>query len=609
MSQRKTRVSITLSELVLSFVLAILTVSIFPPPARAELISFWQQKVEAELLAKAEAEEIEFLVYLAEQADLSHAVDLPTKLARGRYVYTTLTGLAARTQPSVVAALEAEGARTKRFWIANLIWARGSIQALETVARLQKVQWIYGNWPIEVEKDVPIAPGATLSKSPSEIEWNISLVSGPDVWAEGNIGQGGVIGGIDTGYDWDHPALINQYRGWNGGAADHNYHWHDAIHSGGGSCGPDSPEPCDDGSHGTHTMGIMVGDDGGANQIGLAPGARWIGCRCMDVGFGTPASYTECLQWMVAPTDLNDQNPNPDLAPDAINNSWVCPENEGCVDPDVLRSVVENVRAAGIFVVASAGNNGSDCASVQFPLAIYDAVFSVGSTDFEDIISGFSSRGPVIVDGSDRLKPDIVAPGQGVRSCIPGDDYASMSGTSMAGPHVAALVALLVTTNPDFQGHVDQLENFIRFSAVPMTHPFQNCGGVSGQEVPNNTYGFGRIDAYAAHLLIDGFVVDTPDAAVPPLAMRLLPNHPNPFNPTTVIRYELPTRSVATLTVYDLTGRRVRLLVQGKMQAAGGHDVTWNGRNDHGRAVPSGVYIYRLEANGERQTRRMALVR
>jgi len=593
----------------IAFSIALILLTVGPNGSRGELASFWQEKVEPTLLAKSEAGEVEFLITLVEQADLKPAVNLPTKLAKGRYVYETLTAVADLTQPFVIAALTAEGAQHKRFWIANMIWARGSGAALEKVARLEVVHRIYGNWPIQVEKTYPTAPNVRQGKTPRSIEWNISLVGGPEVWAEGNTGQAAVIGGIDTGYDWEHPALINKYRGWNGSSADHNYHWHDAIHTGGGDCGPNSLEPCDDGSHGTHTMGIMVGDDGGANQIGLAPGAQWIGCRCMDEGFGTPATYTECLQWMIAPTDLNDQNANPDLAPDVISNSWVCPDWEGCIDPNVLLTVVESLRAAGIFVVASAGNNGSDCESVQYPIAIYDAVFTVGSTDDVDEISGFSSRGPVTVDSSNRLKPDIVAPGQSVRSCVPGGNYVSQSGTSMAGPHVAALVALLVTSNPALRGQTDQLEEFIRISALPLIHPTQNCGGVSGLEIPNNTYGYGRIDAYAAHQLAEDYLSETPEPGAPTAGLRLLPNNPNPFNPMTLIRYELPIRSVVSLTIFDLTGRKVRELVSGKDQAAGPHSVTWNGQDGEGYGVPSGVYIYRVEAGGERQSRRMTLIR
>src|SRR4029077_4971644 len=143
------------------------------------------------------------------------------------------------------------------------------------------------------------------------IEPGINWINAPDVWAQGFTGQGVVVGGNDTGYRWTHLALKNQYRGWDGSAADHNFNWHDSIHSGGGTCGADSQVPCDDDGHGTHTMGTMVGFDGGSNQIGVAPGAKWIGWRNMDQGNGMPSTYSECFQFFIAPTDLNGNNPDP----------------------------------------------------------------------------------------------------------------------------------------------------------------------------------------------------------------------------------------------------------------------------------------------------------
>ena len=128
-----------------------------------------------------------------------------------------------------------------------------------------------------------------------------------------------------------------------------------------------------------------------------------------------------------------------------MNNSWGCPPSEGCA-ADTLRTIIENTEAAGIFVEASAGNSGSSCSTVSDPPAIYAASYSTGAltTGTMSVVS-FSSRGPVTVDGSGRIKPDIVAPGTNTRSSVNSSDtaYTNFSGTSMAGPHVVGVVALV----------------------------------------------------------------------------------------------------------------------------------------------------------------------
>jgi serine protease AprX len=475
------------------------------PPDLVSQSPAWQTKVDSWVLETAEQSETEFLVMLQEQADLSGAERLRTKQEKGEYVYQQLTRTAELSQGPVLQALQAIAAESparvdyRPFWIANMIWVRGDSPVVQALAQRVDVAHLFANPNIRLDPPLPaIAPLTPTEADDTIIEVSIQRIHAPEVWAMGLRGQGVVIGGQDTGYDWTHPALQDKYRGWNGSSADHNYNWHDAIHTGGGRCGPDSPVPCDDGYHGTHTMGTMVGEgydaQGNLRQFGVAPGVKWIGCRNMNQGVGTPATYAECYQWFIAPTDLNGEYPRPDLAPDIINNSWSCPTSEGCTDPNVLLAVVNNLRAAGILTVHSGGNSGSACSTIRTPAAIYDASFTVGATDNNDIIATFSSRGPVAIDGSSRSKPDITAPGLNIYSTVPGGGFSYASGTSMAAPHVAGVAALLLSQRPDLRGQVDRIEDLIRREAVPRTTS-QICGGVPGSQIPNNTYGWGRVDA------------------------------------------------------------------------------------------------------------------
>jgi serine protease AprX len=480
------------------------------PPASA---TPWQDKVDHWVLQSALAAEngqTDFLIYLADQADLSRAAFLITKEEKGAFVYQALTETARRTQASLLAELQRQDIPHRAYWIANMIWARGDVQLVQSLAQRRDVGRIHANPQMySAQAERAVSEGGVTG-----ITLNIDQVGAPLVWAAGYTGQGVVVGGQDTGYEWDHPALINQYRGWNGTEADHTVSWHDAIHedsgfSGMNLCEFDSPFPCDDDGHGTHTMGTILGDDGLGNQIGVAPGARWIGCRNMWFGVGTPATYSECYEWFIAPypSGTSSFEGDPGLAPDIINNSWACLESEGCNKLDILLSVVDAVRAAGILTVHSAGNSGPACGTVNTPAAIYDSSFTVGNVTSKDIIATNSSRGPVLVDGSGRLKPDISAPGTSIYSSYLNGSYTTLSGTSMAAPHVAGVAALLLSAQPLLSGQVDQLEQVMTSTAYALTSD-QECGGVPGDSIPNNTYGYGRIDAYKSlNLLEHGFEI------------------------------------------------------------------------------------------------------
>ena len=461
----------------------------------------------------ANGQQAEFFVVLADQADLSPAASLPTKAEKGRFVYQTLLEKAHTTQEPILQWLRERNIEHQSFYIVNAILVKGDRQLAETLAARPDVAHINGN--PEIHNNLPQPSSVEQSGGrPATIEPGITYTHAPDVWTLGFKGETIVVAGADTGIRWTHNVLKPHYRGWDGTNANHNFNWHDSIHdSVGNPCGNDSQQPCDDFGHGSHTVGTMVGDDGAGNQVGMAPGAQWIGCRNMDQGTGTPARYIECMEWFLAPYPLNctPDDGDPTKAPDITNNSWGCPVSEGCVTGDELRAAVEAQAAAGIMMVVAAGNDGPSCGSIDNggqsgPPSFYAASYTVGAlVNGTDTIAGFSSRGPVTIDGSNRIKPDITAPGTSVRSAWneSDSDYATIQGTSMATPHIAGATALLWSAIPSLRNQIQASRDALDNSAVFISNT--ECGPAGP---PNNVYGWGRVNIATA--------VGTPPPTPPP---------------------------------------------------------------------------------------------
>lgn len=449
-----------------------------------------------------------FLIILEEQADLSAAYGMPDREARLRYVYDTLVTSAERTQAPLRAELKQRRIPYRPYYLINMLQVEGHTWQMQRFAGLPGVAQVLRNPNVRNYRYRIAFPSYGPDERPvPELQENLAAIHADGAWELGITGAGIIVAGQDTGYEWNHPALIRQYRGWDDSSADHAYNWHDAW--------GDFDAPTDEDGHGTHTMGTVLGDDGGENRTGVAPGAQWIGCRNMRRGLGNPASYAECMEFFLAPYPPGgDPFRDGDVryAPHLTTNSWGCPEIEGC-RPGTLEAGVEALRAAGIMSVVAAGNDGPACSTASTSPANYDASFTVGAVYSSGDATGFSSRGPV----GELLKPDIVAPGYDVRSSFPGEIYTYAPGTSMAAPHVAGLVALLWAANPALIGDIDATETLIRQTATPKsvsqvctveqasqsdplglsaTGVICVCGDASG--APNNVYGYGLINAEAA---------------------------------------------------------------------------------------------------------------
>ncbi len=458
------------------------------------------RRIEPTLLKRVlegEEETVPFIVYLREEADLTAATaDQVSALQRRRAVITALQATAERSQVEVRAYLDIQRAAGKvrrytPYWIFNGLAVEGDLETLLSLAARPEVKVVRADHKRYLEEG-EAEDGIQAS---STVEWNIAKIRADLVWQALDIdGTGVVVANMDTGVDWQHPALQTKYRGYD----PHGLH----RHFGNWYCATDEGYiyPDDGHGHGTHTMGTIVG--GGDPAIGVAPGARWIAAKVFhDRGYTYDSWLHAGFQWLLDP----DGNPGTDDAPDVVNSSWG--SENGYLE--TFRPDVQALRAAGIFPVFSAGNYGPGGYSVGSP-ASYPESFAVGATDSDDYIAIFSSRGP---SPWSEIKPEVSAPGVDVRSSLPGGSYGEKEGASMAAPHVTGLAALLFQAQPTLT--ITETEGVITSTAVGL-----------GDPIPNNAYGWGRIDAYNAVTAVsnagflNGGVTDSTNGA--PLAGALM---------------------------------------------------------------------------------------
>lgn len=560
----------------------------------------WKNKITPSLLLKLEkGATADFLIIMNEQADVSKSRFIHNKEKKGTFVYQKLKEQAEISQRNILAFLATRHAPAKGFFIVNALYSNGDLELVRSIAMREDVKTIEANpW---VQHEIPTQDHETNNQRLG-VEWGIAKIGADQVWNMGYTGQGVIVAGADTGVEWEHEAIIQHYNGWSESGVDHNYSWYDAVHEMSplnsdtlNPCGFNSLVPCDDHNHGTHTVGTMAGDDGLGNQIGVAPGAKWIACRNMERGWGSLANYIECFEWFLAPTDLNGENADPSRSPHVINNSWGCPPVEGC-DPSnfsAMEMTISNIKAAGVVVVVSAGNDGSSCGSIQNPAAIFEPSFTIGAFRSNDTIAGFSSRGLVNVDESMRMKPNVAAPGVGVRSCIRGGDYASWNGTSMAGPHVAGMVALMISANPALAGEVDIIEDIIEATAIPMVAE-QECDGVPLDALPNPVYGYGRINALAA---VEQALLFT--AVEDPLEGENLLVYPNPFTD----HLELTLDHLTEPVLFNIFSSAGKLVFSKSFDQQ-----TYLYESISMENLPKGMYFYLLEGAHIQQTGKLVKV-
>jgi hypothetical protein len=422
-------------------------------------------------------------IIMSEQANLSGAEMINDPIDKRNYVYQTSARFASESQTDITKFLDKYRIEYEQYFLVNAIEVNAGpfwkliIEQREDVDRVLENPFLR-----PLPEEIPITNGDLTTVD--EDLWNLEMVGVYKVREQFNIyGNGIIIGQADSGVDGNHPALRDQFVG---SKENIDYSWYDPWF--------ESSYPTDISGHGTHTLGIILG-----KNVGIAPDANWIGCVNLSRNLGNPGYYLACMQFLFAPFPQSGdpfQDGKTEIGAHILNNSWGCPDIEGC-DELVFEQAVSALRSAGIFVVSSAGNNGYyGCESITDPLAIYQNVLSVGATDQMGELAPFSSLGPVTVDGSGRIKPDLVAPGVDIFSTMPNASYSILSGTSMAGPHVAGTVALMWSANQALIGQIEITEEILKNTAIEYTGIYPECVGSTSN--PNNAVGFGLLNTYNA---------------------------------------------------------------------------------------------------------------
>jgi serine protease AprX len=516
-----------------------------------------------------------------------------TRGDRQQFVVEALKSNAALSQQSVLAFLEDHRVeRLVPFWLLNGFYCEAAPEVVRLLAARPDVRFIDHGAPEGALIEPVERREATREELLMANAWGVDKINAPDVWALGYEGQGVIVGVIDTGVNYNHSDLGNNM-------------WHDTdagYHYGYNFYGSGNPlDPMDDDGHGTHCAGTVAGDGTAGTQTGVAPSATIMALRIHYYTGGFPT----WIQAMEFATENGASVLTMSLGTTPVGNA-------------TLRTAEENLLLAGVYHSVAAGNSGSgagtirasgDCPPPWFhPDQIFEggqtAVVTVGATNTSDQIASWSSRGPVTwwggvspwfdySDSQPLIKPDISGPGVDVLSTALYSGYTTMSGTSMATPHLAGVAALLLSINPELT--VAQLDSLIEMTSLDL--------GSAGKD---NTYGAGRVDAYQAALAALQMVGTEGETHfdVPPSAQLLSGVSPNPVSNAAAFSLHMPFEGAVSIQVFDVAGRAVAQVHSGNL-ASGTHSYIWSLPENLG----SGIYFVRAATPAGTAASRMTVVR
>jgi len=415
--------------------------------------------------------------------------ELPMKKLLRVSIHDHLVEFTKHEQAPILAKATEQGLECRGFWASNTVYcADATPEFIRETMRQGLVRKINGNREYSIidsteNGGVPenvFHKSAVEDGSMVEPEYGLELTQSWEAQQAGNDGTGAVICTVDTGVRWTHEALIGSYRG---GTEDHDWNW-----VGPGSSG-NPPEPQDGNGHGTHCTGTIVGQPVSVG-IGVAPGAQWIAAAgCNPFGSCPTLDLMESLEFCGCPTRTDGTLPDCTQAPDVCSNSW-----GGGQGTSTFWDVLAVLREEEVATFFASGNSGSSCGSSNSP-SDSELVIAVGASDSNNVIAGFSSRGPGVgIPGTLEEQPFITAPGVSTVSSFNGADnqYASLSGTSMACPHAAGWAAQMIAQDPTIT--VDELKAVMAdtgFQGMSTTPP--PCGGIPNDVYPNMVYGHGLV--------------------------------------------------------------------------------------------------------------------
>ena len=280
--------------------------------------------------------------------------------------------------------------------------------------------------------------GGGVTIQAQTLPWGISKIQANQVWLSGNTADPIKVGIIDTGISLSHPDLALNIKG-----------SYNAING--------RKSANDDNGHGSHVAGIIAALNNTTGSVGVAPKADIYAIKVLNAaGSGYISDIIEGIDWAIS------------------KNIKVINMSLGCAcDVQSMHAAVIRAKNAGIIVVAAAGNSATD--PVIYPAAYPEAI-AVSATDSSDQLASWSARGPEV---------DLSAPGVSIYSTYKGTGYATLSGTSMASPHVAGSAALVLFKNPSWTP--DQVIAALESTATDL--------GIGGFD---NLFGFGLVNALAA---------------------------------------------------------------------------------------------------------------